>query len=157
MEHTDTIQELYETSRRSSWSASPTRCEHQESRSSASNAKKCIFQNLRASKWMAHISALQCHMFSLEASMRRLPCSRDFNYEPKIHEFRIYKKTGSRAAGSKDAITYPKFYTTSEAAEELKSRGSKPISKLDKMMKTLSLTISMTKTRQPHKRTIITM
>jgi len=57
---------------------------------------------------------------------------RIFNYEPKIHGFRIYKKTGSRAAGAKDVITYPKSYTTGEAAEELKSRGSKPISKEDK-------------------------
>ncbi|CAI2375202.1 unnamed protein product [Moneuplotes crassus] len=50
---------------------------------------------------------------------------RIFSYEPKIHGFRLYKKTGSRAAGSKDVITYPQFYTTADAAGELKSRRSK--------------------------------
>mmetsp|Transcript_18866 Transcript_18866/g.21097 ORF Transcript_18866/g.21097 Transcript_18866/m.21097 type:complete len:228 (+) Transcript_18866:190-873(+) len=47
---------------------------------------------------------------------------RIFNYEPKIHGFRLYKKTGSRAAGSKDVIKYPNTISTSQAAEELKSR-----------------------------------
>lgn len=57
---------------------------------------------------------------------------RIFNYEPKIHGFRIYKKTGSRAAGAKDVITYPKSYSTEEASEELKSRGSKEAEKVAK-------------------------
>lgn len=52
---------------------------------------------------------------------------RVFSYEPKIHGFRLYKKTGSRAAGSKDVISYPKTFTTAEAAAELKSRESKKI------------------------------
>lgn len=47
---------------------------------------------------------------------------RIFNYEPKIHGFRMYKKTGSRAAGAKDVINYPKLYDTEKAVEELKSR-----------------------------------
>lgn len=65
---------------------------------------------------------------------------RIFNYEPKIHGFKIYKKTGSRAFGakpgikqldkdkgnnfsrSKDVIVYPKDYSTHQASEELKSR-----------------------------------
>jgi len=50
---------------------------------------------------------------------------RIFNYEPKIHGFRLYKKTGSRAAGSRDVITYPKNISTHDAAEELKSRPAK--------------------------------
>jgi casein kinase II subunit beta len=47
---------------------------------------------------------------------------RIFNYEPKIHGFRMYKKTGSRAAGAKDVINYPKLYDTEKAVAELKSR-----------------------------------
>lgn len=46
---------------------------------------------------------------------------RIFNYEPKIHGFNLYKKTGSRAVGSKDVILFPKFYTSSIASEELKA------------------------------------
>ncbi len=57
---------------------------------------------------------------------------RIFNYEPKIHGFKLYKKTGSRAAGSKDVITYPKTYTTEDATEELKSRRSKQEEKIIK-------------------------
>jgi casein kinase II subunit beta len=47
---------------------------------------------------------------------------RIFNYEPKIHGFKLYKKTGSRAAGAKDVIHYPKAFSSKEAADELKSR-----------------------------------
>lgn len=50
---------------------------------------------------------------------------RIFNYEPKIHGFRLYKKTGSRAAGSKDVIHYPKPMCPEKAVEELKSRPCK--------------------------------
>lgn len=52
---------------------------------------------------------------------------RIFNYEPKIHGFRLYKKTGSRAVGSRDVISYPKTITTEDASEELKSRPPKNI------------------------------
>lgn len=45
---------------------------------------------------------------------------RIFNYEPKIHGFKLYKKTGSRALGAKDVILYPKSYSSSQASEELK-------------------------------------
>ena len=45
---------------------------------------------------------------------------RIFNYEPKIHGFNLYKKTGSRAVGSKDVILYPKFISSKIASEELK-------------------------------------
>lgn len=45
---------------------------------------------------------------------------RIFHYEPKIHGFRLYKKTGSRAVGSKDVITYPKAFDSKAAANELK-------------------------------------
>lgn len=52
---------------------------------------------------------------------------RIFNYEPKIHGFKLYKKTGSRAAGAKDVISYPKTITSKDAAEELKSRPAREI------------------------------
>lgn len=45
---------------------------------------------------------------------------RIFNYEPKIHGFNLYKKTGSRAEGSKDVIIFPKFFSSQIASEELK-------------------------------------
>ena len=50
---------------------------------------------------------------------------RIFHYEPKIQGFRLFKKTGSRAVGAKDVITYPKAYAAHEAAEELLSRQKK--------------------------------
>jgi casein kinase II subunit beta len=49
---------------------------------------------------------------------------RIFNYEPKIHGFKLYKKAGSRAVGSKNVIRYPNDYTSTTASEELKSRES---------------------------------
>ena len=58
---------------------------------------------------------------------------RIFHYEPKVHGFRLYKKTGSRIAGSKDVITYPKAISTSEAAEELKSRTTRDIKRKEKV------------------------
>lgn len=54
---------------------------------------------------------------------------RIFHYEPKISGFRLYKKTGSRAVGAKDVITYPKAYNANLAAEELKSREHENASK----------------------------
>lgn len=45
---------------------------------------------------------------------------RIFHYEPKIHGFKLFKKTGSRAVGSKDVITYPKQLDSQAASSELK-------------------------------------
>lgn len=45
---------------------------------------------------------------------------RIFHYEPKIHGFKLFKKTGSRAVGSNSVITYPKSYDSKAASEELK-------------------------------------
>ena len=56
---------------------------------------------------------------------------RIFNYEPKIHGFRLFKKAGSRAVGSKNVIRYPKDHSAKEASEELKNGPKEAFRKKD--------------------------